>query len=98
MFKPAAIVPPRMITLLIATRNAHKVGEIRAILGAEFHGLTLNDVPNPPEVIENAGTFAGNATKKAVALAKWLAETQRIDRAAPNTASVRTRRRFRPGS
>jgi XTP/dITP diphosphohydrolase len=61
-----------MITLLIATRNAHKVGEIRAILGEEFHYLTLADLPNAPEVIEDAGTFAGNATKKAVALAKWL--------------------------
>jgi len=64
-----------MVTLLIATRNAHKVGEIRAILGEESHYLTLNDVPNAPEVIEDAGTFAGNATKKAVALAKWLAES-----------------------
>src|ERR1035437_7764227 len=65
-----------MITLLIATRNAHKVGEIRAILGDGFHYLTLNDVPNAPEVIEDAGTFAGNATKKAVVLAKWLSEAQ----------------------
>lgn len=61
-----------MITLLIATRNKHKVGEIRAILGEEFHYLTLNDVPDSPEVIEDAGTFAGNATKKAVELAKWV--------------------------
>jgi XTP/dITP diphosphohydrolase len=65
-----------MITLLIATRNAHKVGEIRAILGDGFRYLTLNDVPNPPEVIEDAGTFAGNATKKAVVLARWLGESQ----------------------
>jgi XTP/dITP diphosphohydrolase len=68
-----------MVTLLIATRNTHKVGEIRAILGEEFHYLTLNDVPNPPEVIEDAGTFAGNATKKAVALAKWLGEAQCLE-------------------
>jgi XTP/dITP diphosphohydrolase len=67
-----------MVTLLIATRNAHKVGEIRAILGEEFHYLTLNDVRNPPEVAEDAATFAGNATRKAVALAKWLAEAQRL--------------------
>jgi XTP/dITP diphosphohydrolase len=63
-----------MVTLLIATRNAHKVGEIRTILGAEFHYLTLNDVPDSPEVAEDARTFAGNATKKAVKLAKWLSE------------------------
>jgi len=67
-----------MITLLIATRNAHKVGEIRAILGEEFHYLTLNDLPSSPEVIEDARTFAGNATKKAVALAKWLGEAHSL--------------------
>ena len=67
----ADIVPARMITLLIATRNAHKVQEIRVILGEAFRYLTLNDFPNAPEVVEDAGTFAGNATKKAVELAKW---------------------------
>src|SRR5665213_641465 len=61
-----------MMTLLIATRNAHKVAEIRAILGAQFQFLTLDDFPNAPKVIEDADTFAGNATKKAVELARWL--------------------------
>jgi XTP/dITP diphosphohydrolase len=65
-----------MKTLVIATRNAHKVGEIRAILGDGFHYLTLNDFPEAPEVVEDAGSFAGNATKKAVALAKWLGRTE----------------------
>ena len=64
------------ISLLIATRNAHKVGEIRAILGKEFNYLSLNDFPGAPKVVEDAGTFAGNATKKAVELARWLASTQ----------------------
>jgi len=67
-----------MVTLIIATRNAHKVAEIRAILGGGFRYLTLADFPDAPEVAEDAGTFAGNATKKAVALAKWLGETQRL--------------------
>lgn len=62
------------ITLLIATRNDHKVGEIRAILGDEFRYLTLKDFPDAPPVIEDADTFAGNATKKAVELAQWLSE------------------------
>ena len=62
-----------MTTLLIATRNAHKVGEIQAILGADFHCLTLKAFPEAPAVVEDADTFAGNATKKAVELAKWLA-------------------------
>jgi len=65
-----------MTTLLIATRNAHKVGEIRAILGEQFHYLTLNDFPGAPGVIEDAKTFAGNATKKAVALARWVSAVQ----------------------
>jgi XTP/dITP diphosphohydrolase len=63
-------------TFLIATRNAHKVGEIRAILGTDYRYLTLDDFPNAPKVIEDAGTFAGNATKKAVELAKWLGQTR----------------------
>ena len=64
-----------MTTLLIATRNAHKVGEIQAILGAEFRCLTLKDFPAAPPVVEDAETFAGNATKKAVELAQWLTRT-----------------------
>src|SRR5690348_6880985 len=61
-------------SLLLATRNAHKVSEIRAILGNEFRRyLALDDFPGAPKVVEDAGTFAGNATKKAVELAKWLA-------------------------
>ncbi len=61
-----------MTTLLIATRNAHKVDEIRAILSDRFQYLTLRDFPEAPAVIEDAATFAGNATKKAVELAQWL--------------------------
>jgi XTP/dITP diphosphohydrolase len=64
-----------MVTLLIATRNAHKVRELRAILGDGFCCWALDTFPGAPEVVEDAGTFAGNATKKAVALAAWLAET-----------------------
>jgi XTP/dITP diphosphohydrolase len=63
-----------MTTLLIATRNNHKVGEIRAILGDQFRFLTLNDFPGAPVVVEDADTFAGNAMKKAAELARWLAE------------------------
>ena len=65
----------RVTTIVIATRNAHKVGEIHAILGGDFQFLTLNDFPDAPKVIEDAGTFAGNATKKAVELAHWLSIT-----------------------
>ena len=54
-----------MVILLIATRNAHKAVEIRTILGERFHYLTLQNFPNAPETVEDAETFAGNATKKA---------------------------------
>ncbi len=64
-----------MTTLLLATRNAHKAGEIQAILGNAFRCLTLNEFPEAPEVVEDAHTFAGNATKKAVALAKWFSSS-----------------------
>lgn len=72
------------VRLLIATRNAHKTGEIRAILGDRFHCLSLNDFPGPPKVIEDASTFAGNATKKAVELAKWLTQTTNSEFRIPN--------------
>ena len=65
-----------MTTLLLATRNLHKVAEIRAILGHGFHYLTLMDFPAAPAVIEDATTFAGNAAKKAVELSRWLSRVQ----------------------
>jgi XTP/dITP diphosphohydrolase len=61
-----------MTTFIIATRNAHKVEEIRGILGTPLQFLTLRDFPNAPAVIEDATTFAGNSMKKAVELARWL--------------------------
>lgn len=63
-----------MITLIIATRNQHKVDEIQAILGPEFRFMTLRDFPDAPEVEEDAPTFAGNASKKSRELALWLAK------------------------
>jgi len=50
----------------------HKVDEIRAILGDGSVYFTLNDFPGAPKVVEDAATFAGNATKKAVELARWV--------------------------
>jgi XTP/dITP diphosphohydrolase len=64
-----------MTSLLIATRNEHKVQEIRAILGNGVQCRTLKDFPGAPEVVEDKSTFAGNATKKAHTLARWIANT-----------------------
>jgi XTP/dITP diphosphohydrolase len=65
-------------TILLATRNAHKVAEIRQILGEEFTYLTLNDFWGAPIVPENAPTFETNALKKAFTLAFWLAENPQL--------------------
>jgi XTP/dITP diphosphohydrolase len=70
-----------MPAILIATRNAHKVSEIQTILGKKIRYLTFDDFDgfdDLPKVVEDANTFAGNATKKSVELAKWLQEAQYI--------------------
>lgn len=68
-----------MTNLLIATRNEHKVGEIRAILGNRFQCSSLQEFADSPEVVEDAESFVGNATKKAVELAKWMAIRRDLD-------------------
>ena len=68
--------------LLIATRNQHKVEEIKSILGPRREYLTLTAFPTSPTRVEDAPDFDGNATKKAVALANWLSaqgNPKRID-------------------
>lgn len=70
---------PESLSLLVATRNAHKVAEIRAILAERFDFLSLNDFPASPKVVEDAATFTGNATKKAVELARWLAQNTKLE-------------------
>jgi XTP/dITP diphosphohydrolase len=53
-------------TLVLATRNAHKVGELHDILAAA--GVEVDLVPLPadaPEVVEDGITFVDNALKKA---------------------------------
>lgn len=56
--------------LVVATRNTHKLAEIRAILGVP--GLELLDLtafPHAPEVEEDGETFVSNAVKKAMTIA-----------------------------
>jgi len=61
-----------MTDILVATRNTHKVAEIRGILAGSVRLLSQNDVPGAPAVAEEAATFAGNAARKADGLAAWL--------------------------
>jgi XTP/dITP diphosphohydrolase len=61
-----------MTTLIVATRNKHKLQEIGAILGARVRLLSLDNYSEAPRVVEDETTFAGNAMKKARELARWL--------------------------
>lgn len=57
--------------LVIATRNRHKLGEIRAIFRApELEFLSALDFPQIPDMVEDGATFEANAVKKAVTLAR----------------------------
>ena len=65
-----------MRTLLIATGNAHKLGEIRELFDdpdTELLGFGDFDPP-PPEVEETGATFAANAEIKALAYARHYNE------------------------
>ena len=53
--------------ILLATRNAHKTQEVRAILGDGWSVEDLLAHPELPEVEETGTTFAANAALKAVA-------------------------------
>ncbi|MEO8519547.1 MAG: RdgB/HAM1 family non-canonical purine NTP pyrophosphatase [Dermatophilaceae bacterium] len=63
-----------MRRIVLATRNAHKIGELKAILGELVDELDLEIVgvdqfPDVEDVVETGVTFAENATLKAVAVA-----------------------------
>src|SRR3989339_1706534 len=56
--------------LLIATRNVHKLQEIKAIFNMPaIELISINDFQSLPEVVEDGSTFESNAIKKAVILA-----------------------------
>ncbi|MEO7754779.1 MAG: RdgB/HAM1 family non-canonical purine NTP pyrophosphatase [Terracoccus sp.] len=64
-----------MSRLVLATRNAHKVGELREILadvcaelGIEIVGL--DEFPDAPDVVEDGVTFEANALLKASSAAE----------------------------
>jgi XTP/dITP diphosphohydrolase len=56
--------------LLIATRNAHKTAEIRAMLGPDWTVTDLNAHPELPSPDETGSTFMANAELKAAAAAE----------------------------
>ena len=59
-----------MRRLLIATKNAHKAAEIRAILGEAWDVVDLTQFPEIPAPAETGATFEANAKIKAEAAAR----------------------------
>ncbi len=58
--------------LLIATGNQGKLKEIRRLLeGAPIEIVGLDQLTNPPEVVEDGATFTANARKKAQEMASF---------------------------
>ncbi len=62
-------LPPRLI---IATRNAHKTAEIRAVVGDAFEVLDANAFPDCPTIEETGTTFLENARLKALGISAQL--------------------------
>lgn len=73
-----------MTSLLVATRNAHKLAEIRAVLGEAIHCLGLDALPGAPPLREEATTFEANAAAKAIALTRWLHQAAVVLPGAPS--------------
>jgi len=67
--------------LVIATKNKHKLKEISAILHdlPKYKLLSLNEYPQAPDVLEDQDTFIGNASKKALEIAKYTGELAMAD-------------------
>ena len=61
--------PPRLI---IATRNAHKTAEIRAMTAGRFEVLDVTAFPECPEIAETGVTFLENARLKAEGISRVL--------------------------
>ncbi len=61
--------PPRLI---VATRNAHKTDEIRAMLGGRFEVVNATHFPDFPEIEETGTTFLENARLKALGISRLI--------------------------
>lgn len=58
--------------LIIATRNAHKTSEIRAMIGEQFEVLDATAFPDFPEIEETGTTFLENARLKAEGISRHV--------------------------
>lgn len=53
-----------MTEIIFATNNAHKLSEVQALLGENFHLLTPRDCGITEDIPETAATLDGNASQK----------------------------------
>ncbi len=58
--------------LIIATRNAHKTAEIRAMIGDRFEVVDVTVFPDFPEIEESGITFLENARLKAEGISRYV--------------------------
>ena len=66
--------------LLLATRNPHKLREVRELLSeTDFEVISIADLTDIPEIIEDGDTFEANADKKARVLASLTGRTAIAD-------------------
>lgn len=70
-----------MKKLVFATNNAHKLSEIKAILGNDIEILSLADINCHDDIPETADTLEGNALIKA----RWVYERYGLDCFADDT-------------
>ena len=66
--------------LLLATRNQHKLREVRELLSeTDFEVISIADLSDIPEIIEDGDSFEANADKKARVLASLTGRTAIAD-------------------
>lgn len=73
-----SVMQPKIV---FATNNAHKLQEVRQILGNRYQILSLNDVGCHDDIPETASTLEGNARLKA----RWVADRYGCDCFADDT-------------
>ncbi|MCM1033262.1 MAG: non-canonical purine NTP diphosphatase [Odoribacter sp.] len=67
--------------IVFATNNAHKLAEIRSIVGDSFHILSLADIGCHDDIPETSPTLEGNAVMKA----RWVKDRYGYDCFADDT-------------
>lgn len=71
----------RLISMVFATNNEHKLREIRQILGSQIEIQSLADIGCTEEIPEDSDTLEGNALQKA----RYVAEKYGVDCFADDT-------------